>query len=230
MKLKNKTLKGAKVKKIIAAILILSLAFLIIGCSKEKEIILVESNLREYTQLSKESVLVLSTGERLANNTTSVESNSYFSKVISRTYNVLRSTYQTGANGEIHYQSYWYRIEVLETRDQEFLGKKTETIDTSYAFLIYTENESLSIKKITETTVSFNYEGGWRSIEFERIINLNSYFDSEDTFLSAIPELFEKIQNTPDKYYVDVTVPITTFATYQQISNFYYFDTLLPTT
>jgi len=205
-------------KKIITAILMFCLLFLIIGCSNK-------SNLREYVNLEKEQVLVLSSGERLANNTTTVESDSYLTKVITRTYNLNKSSYQTGTIGEVNYQNYWYRITVTQTTDQQLLGKKTETVDTDYAYLIYTENESLSIKKNIVTKTTFDYKGGWLEIEYEKIINLNTYFISETALYLAIPEFSTQIDSDNiEKYYVDVTNPNITATTYQQINTFYYFD------
>jgi uncharacterized protein YcfL len=204
-------------KKIITSILLFTLMIFLFGCSN--------TSLREYKNLSSEQVLVLTTGERYANNTTMVESESYLTKVIARTYTLYRSFNQTGATGEVQYQNYWYRINVIQTTDQELLGKQIITVDTYYAYLIYTENESLSVKKTTVTQTSFDYNGGWIEREYQKVINLNSYFANEAALSSAIPELATQIDSDNiEKYYVDITSPTITAVTYQQINTFYYFD------
>lgn len=204
-------------KKVFVSVLLLSLVVCLVGCSNR--------NFREYKELPKDKVLVLANGDRMANNTTTVISQSYLTKAVSRNYTLLRSSFKTGAVGEVQYQNYWYRINVTQVTDQELLGKQTVTVNTSYAYLIYTEDESLSVKTTIVTSTSFDYKGGWVEREYEKIVNLNDYFATETELYSAIPEFRSQIDSDNiEKYYLDITVPTTTETNYQQINTFYYFD------
>ncbi len=211
-------------KRVVTFVVVFCFLIILFGCSNKSS---PESTTREYKSLTKEQVLVLSTGERFANNTTTEESDSYLTKIIARTYNLVKSSSQTNFPGEVQYQSYWYRITSTQTTDQELLGKRTVAVDTNYAYLIYTEDESLSVKTTTVTKTTFDYKGGWVERYYQRTINLNGYFASEEELYSVIPEFASQIDSDNiEKYYIDVTVPTATITNYQQVNTFYYFDKL----
>lgn len=200
------------------------LAFTLISCTAAKAA-KNDSGFREYVKLPTDKILVTGSGERLANTTSTFSTQSYITKIVSMTYTLQRSYYQSGVQNEFQYGDYWYRLNISQVTDQELLGTQTIKTDTSYEYLIYTENEALSIKKTTVTSTSFDYEGGWIEREYIKNVELNGYFLNQAELFDAIPQFKAMIgtKNT-QKYYIDVTVPVTTNVTYNNVNDFYYFE------
>jgi len=196
-------------------VLLAVLTTILAGCSS--------STYRSYQDLPNNKVLTVG-GTKLLNysdvNTTPVN----LSYTFSVGYTLSRYLYNPGSGDIVQYNNYYYLWTVSATAEQEELGNKTTSTDYKYAYLVYSENEALSVKTTISTETSYNFNGGWIIKNFDFTTELNGYFASFSALKAAVPELAAKIDvSGTKKYYVDVTTPKTVATSYQQYTTFYYF-------
>ncbi|MDY0276771.1 MAG: hypothetical protein RBQ97_01665 [Acholeplasma sp.] len=202
-------------KKIFLLLSLAGLGVLMVGCTKKGP--------REYTELAKDKVIVLADGTRYVNTVVEDTQEYYLQKVEKRTYTLIRNNVEQGLQAEFKHGEYWYHLETSDIHTSELLGNHTVKVETVYSYVIYTKDESISIKVRTERNPSFDFTGGWLEREYKKEVKLNGYFTSESALIEAIPN-FKDLIKSSEKYFVDTTNVNTVSINLITNNQYYYFE------
>ena len=177
-------------KKFTTALITLTMCIGTAGCTTKKaaETTNVEKVIgaQKLTNLGQNEVLVIG-DDQFKNIEYSEEKYSYLTYTNAIEYNLVRTSYSSSSY--VSYGSYYYYWEISKHNDELLLGKQTDTYIVTYEYLVYENSETILVKTKQEKSVSYNYNGGWKSIEPEyTFIGNGPYFED----LSNMDRIYKK--------------------------------------
>ncbi len=199
-------------KKFVALILGVLSCFVFFACSSDYTFVALNDN----------QTLVVG-NSKYYNTTEEVTTTDSYTYIVETTFTLRRSSYRY--DDYVEYNGYYYYWDTEDVTATATLGKSTLKNTTKYYYLTYgADKENIRVKKVTETSKSYDYQGGFRTHNRTINYNLNGYFDSISNLEIVCPELLAKIDNVETKkYYVDTTTPNRISTNYYGGSDTYYY-------
>lgn len=191
---------------------------LVAGCSKND----IEENYRTYQKLSKDMVLDVG-GEKFSNTAETIDTREHVDYLKNKIYRLNRDTYRV--TNSVAYNGYYYYWSVENVYESLLLGTKTVTTTKDISYIIYGEEENISVKtKITETT-KYSYESTILEKNFSSTFDFNGYFASLDEIKQLCPELLDGVEIQGINIYpVNAKEKTEIFYEDNNYSEFYYFE------
>lgn len=201
---------------ILAICLILPCSLLFISCGKNDNNSNNNStqnntiNYTKFTTLEQNQTLNIGTTLSFKNNQSSKTENYYLEYLNKVTFVLCRSSYQIGTESVL-YDGYYYYWDYETEFDNELVGTQTTTVTTTYSYLIYGENEHITVKSTTETAVTNDFNTKMISKAFTTEYQLFGYFASITELATACPELVKQLPTTTTIKHL-IPTPETTYS------------------